>query len=125
MAPLCKLVKRGAVRANELPLRNDLEAWPDSSVCRALDAQSQGSRVRIPLGSAIFSHFHFSYIYIYIYISENVTIIHITSQKKQLVDASITASAELLFIIGKVLIDVESKLNKTKERTTGKHLKTQ
>ena len=27
-----KLVKRGAVRANDLPLSNDLEAWPDSSV---------------------------------------------------------------------------------------------
>ena len=59
MAPLCKLVKRGAVRANDLPLSNDLEAWPDSSVGR--DVQSQGSRVRIPLGSVIFSHFHFSY----------------------------------------------------------------
>ena len=33
--PLCKLVKRGAVRANDLPLSNDLEAWPDSSVGRA------------------------------------------------------------------------------------------
>ena len=36
MAPLCKLVKRGAVRANDLPLSNDLEAWLDSSVGRAL-----------------------------------------------------------------------------------------
>ena len=35
MAPLCKLVKRGVVRANDLPLSNDLEAWPDSSVGRA------------------------------------------------------------------------------------------
>ena len=35
MAPLCKLAKRGAVRANDLPLGNDLEAWPDSSVGRA------------------------------------------------------------------------------------------
>ena len=35
MAPLCKLVKRGAVRANDLPLSNDLEAWPDNSVGRA------------------------------------------------------------------------------------------
>ena len=35
MAPLCKLVKGGAVRANDLPLSNDLEAWPDSSVGRA------------------------------------------------------------------------------------------
>ena len=60
MAPLCKLVKRGAVQANDLPLRNDLEAWPDSSAGRALDVQCQGSRVRIPLGSVIFSHFHFS-----------------------------------------------------------------
>ena len=34
MPPLCKLVKRGAVRANDLPLSNDLEAWPDSSVGR-------------------------------------------------------------------------------------------
>ena len=62
MAPLCKVVKRGAVRANDLPLSNDLEAWPDSSVGRALDVQSQGSRVRIPLGSVIFSHFHFSFL---------------------------------------------------------------
>ena len=63
MAPLCKLVKRGAVRANDLPLSNDLEAWPDSSVGRGLDVQCQGSRVRIPLGSVIFSHFHFSYMF--------------------------------------------------------------
>ena len=35
MASLCKLVKRGAVRANDLPLSNDLEAWPDGSVGRA------------------------------------------------------------------------------------------
>ena len=58
MAPLCKLVKRGAVRANDLPLSNDLEAWPDSSVGRALDIQCQGLRVRIPLRSVIFSPFH-------------------------------------------------------------------
>ena len=51
-----RLVKRGAVRANDLPLSNDL----DSSVGRALDVQSQGSRVLIPLGSVIFSNFHFS-----------------------------------------------------------------
>ena len=62
MAPLCKLVKRGAKRrANDLPLSNDLEAWPDSSVGRALDVQSQGSRIRIPLGSVISSHFHFHF----------------------------------------------------------------
>ena len=75
MAPLCKLVKRGAVRANDLPLSNDSEAWPDSSVGRALDVQSQGSRVRIPLGSGIFSHFHFSKnifeVYFHIYILSN------------------------------------------------------
>ena len=59
MAPLCKLVKRGAVRTNDLPLSNDLEARPDSSVCRAIVVQCQGSRVRVPLGSVIFSHFHF------------------------------------------------------------------
>ena len=47
--------------ANVLPLSNDLEAWPNSSVGRALDVQSQGSRVRIPFGLAIFSHFHFSF----------------------------------------------------------------
>ena len=35
MAPLCKLLKRGAVPANDLLLSNDLEAWPDSSVGRA------------------------------------------------------------------------------------------
>ena len=62
MAPPCKSVKRGAVRANDLTLRNDLEAWPDSSVGRALDVQSQGSRVRIRLGSVISSHFHFSFL---------------------------------------------------------------
>ena len=62
MAPLCKLVRRGAVRANDLHLSNDLDAWPDSSVGRALDVQSQGSRVRLPLGSVIFSHFHFSFL---------------------------------------------------------------
>ena len=60
MAPLCKFVKRGAVRANDLPLSNDFETWPDSSDGRALDEQSQASRVRILLGSVIFSHFHFS-----------------------------------------------------------------
>ena len=59
MVLLCKLVKRGEVRANDLPLSNDLEAWPDSSVGRALDVQSQGSRAPISLGSVIFSHFHF------------------------------------------------------------------
>ena len=42
MAPLCKLVKRGAVRANDLPLSNDLEAWPDSSVGRALTYKVRG-----------------------------------------------------------------------------------
>ena len=61
MAPLCKLVKRGAVRANDLPLSNDLEAGPDRSVGRALDVQSQGSPVRILLGLVIFSHFHFTW----------------------------------------------------------------
>ena len=35
MAPLSKLIKRGAVPANDLPFSNDLEAWPDSSVGRA------------------------------------------------------------------------------------------
>ena len=48
------------MRANDLPLSNDLEALPDSSVGRALDVESQGLRVRIPLGSVIFSHFHCS-----------------------------------------------------------------
>ena len=42
MAPLCNLVKRGAVRANDLPLSNDLEAWPDSSVGRALTYKVRG-----------------------------------------------------------------------------------
>ena len=45
MAPLCKLGKRRALRVNGVPLSNDLEARPDSSVGRALDIQSQGSRV--------------------------------------------------------------------------------
>ena len=61
MAPLCKFVKGGAVRANDLPLSNDLEAWPDSSVGRVLNVQCQGSRVRIPLGSVIFTHFYFHF----------------------------------------------------------------
>ena len=60
MSPLCILAKRGAVRVDHIALRNDLEAWPDSSGGRALDVQTQGSQVRIPLGSVIFSHFHFS-----------------------------------------------------------------
>ena len=38
-----------------------MEAWPDSSVCRALDIQCQGSRVQIPLGT-VFSHLHFSFL---------------------------------------------------------------
>ena len=42
MAPLCKLVKRGAVRANDLPLSNDLEGWPDGSVGRALTYNVRG-----------------------------------------------------------------------------------
>ena len=44
MAPLCKLVKRGAVRANDLPLSNDLEAWPDSSVGRAPTYKVRGRK---------------------------------------------------------------------------------
>ena len=60
IAPLCKLVKRGAVRANDLPWSNDLKAWPDSSLGRTHDTQSQGLRVRIPLRSVIFSYFRFS-----------------------------------------------------------------
>ena len=62
-APLCKVVKGRAVIANDLPLRNDLKEWPDSSVGRALDVHSQASRVRIPVRSVIFSHFHFSELY--------------------------------------------------------------
>ena len=58
--PCANWLRVGAVRANDLPLSNDLEAWPDSSVGRALDVQSQGSRVRLLVGSVIFSHFHFS-----------------------------------------------------------------
>ena len=42
MAPLCKFVTRGVVRANDLPLSNDLEAWPDSSVGRALTYNVRG-----------------------------------------------------------------------------------
>ena len=40
---------------------NDLEAWPNSSVGREIDVQSQGSRVRIPHGSVIFSNCHCSF----------------------------------------------------------------
>ena len=43
MVPLCRLAKIGAVRANDLPSSNDLEAWPESSVGRVFDVQSQGS----------------------------------------------------------------------------------
>ena len=64
MAPLCKLAKRGAVRANYLPLSRAFKAWPDSLLGRAHDLQSQCSRVRIPLASIIFSHFHFSVLYL-------------------------------------------------------------
>ena len=42
MAPLWKLAKRGAVRANDLPLSSDLEAWPDSSVSRAPTYKDRG-----------------------------------------------------------------------------------
>ena len=62
IASLYELVKRGAVRANDLTLSNNLKAWSDSSVGRALEIQNQGSRVRIPLASVIFSHFHFQVI---------------------------------------------------------------
>ena len=48
------------MRANDLPLSNNLKAWLDNSVDRAFDVQSQTSWVRIPLGSASFLHFHFS-----------------------------------------------------------------
>ena len=46
---LCKLVKGRAVLANDLPLRNDLKMWPNSSVGRALHVHGQGSGVRMPL----------------------------------------------------------------------------
>ena len=59
MAPLYKSFKRVALRANDSPLSNDLEVWPDSSVGRALDMQCQGSRVHIRLGSVIFLHVHY------------------------------------------------------------------
>ena len=64
MAPLCKLVKRGAVRANGLPLSNDLEAWPDSSVGRALIYNVRGREFESRSGR-LFSrtfNFHFSQI---------------------------------------------------------------
>ena len=79
MAPLCKLVKRGAVRANDLPLSNDFEAWPDSSVGRAPTYKVRGREFESRSGR-LFSRtftFHFFqtlllllniYIYIYIYI---------------------------------------------------------
>ena len=61
MAPLCKLVKRGAVRANDLPLSNDLEAWLDSSVGRALTYKVRGREFEFRSGR-LFSRtftFHF------------------------------------------------------------------
>ena len=61
MAPLCKLVKRGAVRANDLPLSNDLEAWPDSSVGRAPTYKVRGREFESRSGQ-LFSRtftFHF------------------------------------------------------------------
>ena len=61
MAPLCRLVKRGAVRANDLPLSNDLEAWPDSSVGRARTYKVRGGEFESRSGQ-LFSRtftFHF------------------------------------------------------------------
>ena len=55
MASLCKLVKRGAVRANDLPLSNDLEALPDSSVGRALTYSVRGRKFESRSGR-LFSH---------------------------------------------------------------------
>ena len=55
MAPLCKLVRRGAVRANDLPLSNDLEAWPDSSVGRAPTYKVRGREFESRSGR-LFSH---------------------------------------------------------------------
>ena len=74
MVPLCKLSKRGAVRANDLPLSNDLEAWPDSSVGRALDVQSRRVASLNPAQVGYFlvlSLFISIYVYIYIYIYDN------------------------------------------------------
>ena len=78
MALLCKLVKRGAVQANDLPLSNDLEVWPDSSVGRALTYNARGREFKSRLVRLFFFHFHFSFLpnfiislplqYIYIYI---------------------------------------------------------
>ena len=71
MAPLCKLVKRGVVRANDLPLSNDLEAWPDSSVGRAPTYKVRGREFESRSGR-LFSRtftFHINiYVYIYMYI---------------------------------------------------------
>ena len=50
------------MRANDLPLSNDLESWPDNSVAGVLDVQSHELRAQIPLGSVIVSHFHFSFL---------------------------------------------------------------
>ena len=59
MAPLCKLVKRGAVRANDLPFSNDLEAWPDSSVGRALTYNVRGREFESRSGRLFSRTFNF------------------------------------------------------------------
>ena len=61
MAPLCKLVKRGAVRANDLPLSNDLEAWPDSSVGRAPTYKVRGREFESRSGRLFSRTFTFQY----------------------------------------------------------------
>ena len=73
MAPLCKLVKRGAVRANDLPLSNDLEAWPDSSVGRAPTYKVRGREFESRSGR-LFSRTFTFHIYIYIYICVFVSV---------------------------------------------------
>ena len=50
MVPLCKLVKRGVVQANDLSFNNDVKVWPDSSAGRAFDVQCQGLQVQISSG---------------------------------------------------------------------------
>ena len=68
MAPLCKLVKRGAVRANDLPLSNDLEAWPDSSVGRAPTYKFRGREVESRSGRLFSRTFTFHMYYLYLLI---------------------------------------------------------
>ena len=75
MAPLCKLAKRGAVRANELPLTNDLEAWPNSSVGRAPTYNVRGREFESRSGRLFFHTFTFHFFQILLPLQKSFRII--------------------------------------------------